>query len=203
MNCKGCGRQITDESVFCQYCGYSITGQMRPAQQPAQAKSGMSVAMIVVVVVVAFVLITVVLAAVLYVMVLGFGTDTTTTPTSSLTKSTVSSGVKLTFAPVSADMQWSDVTIRLSDGTNWIHWTPATSSLDNATTSKQVLGVMTLGSLSVFCNITDLAGNGYVNQGDYFALTTGGGSFSAATTYTCAITYDPTGEEICHISFNG
>ena len=203
MNCKGCGRQITDESVFCQYCGYSITGQMRPAQQPAQAKSGMSVAMIVVVVVVAFVLITVVLAAVLYVMGLGFGGTSSQTPTSSLWKATVTSGVKLTFAPVSADMQWSDVTILLSDGTNMVQWTPATASLDNATTSKQLLGTCTLGSLTVYCNVTDLAGNGYVNQGDYIVLTAGGGSFSEATTYACTIMYDPTAGAVCYINFHG
>lgn len=160
MNCKGCGRQITDESVFCQYCGYSITGQMRPAQQPAQAKSGMSVAMIVVVVVVAFVLITVVLAAVLYVMVLGFGGTSSQTPTSSLWKATVTDGVKLTFAPVSADMQWSDVTILLSDGTNTVQWSPATADLVDGTTVKAFMGVQSLTSLSVYCNATDLAGNG-------------------------------------------
>ena len=147
--------------------------------------------------------ITVVLAAVLYVMVLGFGGTSAQTPESFLTKSTVSSGLELSFGPVSADMQWSDVTILLSDGTSTVHWSPATTSLDNATTSKQLLGTCTLGSLTVYCNVTDLAGNGYVNQGDYFVLTTAGGSFSAATTYICAITYDPTGDEICHITFNG
>ena len=203
MNCKGCGRQITDESVFCQYCGHSITGQMRPAQQPAQAKSGMSVAMIVVVVVIAFMLITVILAAVLYVMVLGFGGTSTQTPESFLTKTTVSSGVKLTFTPVSMDTQWSDVTILLSDGTNTVQWSPATASLDNATTSKQLLGTCTLGSLTVYCNVTDLAGNGYVNQGDYIVLTTGGSAFSSATTYTVAIMHDPTAGEICHTNFDG
>ena len=203
MNCKGCGRQITDESVFCQYCGHSITGQMRPAQQPAQAKSGMSIAMIVVVVVIAFTLITVILAAVLYVMVLGFGGTSAQTPESFLTKSTVSSGLELSFGPVSADMQWSDVTILLSDGTSTVHWSPATTSLDNATTSKQLLWACTLGSLTVYCNVTDLAGNGYVNQGDYFALTTGGGSFSVATTYTCTIMYDPTAGQVCRINFIG
>ncbi|HUU07536.1 MAG TPA: type IV pilin N-terminal domain-containing protein, partial [Thermoplasmata archaeon] len=106
--------------------------------------------------------ITVVLAAVLYVMVLGFGGTSTQTPTSSLTKSTVSSGVKLTFAPVSVDTQWDDVTILLSDGTNTVQWSPATASLDNSTTSKQVITFQTLTGLDVYCNVTDLAGNGYV-----------------------------------------
>jgi len=149
--------------------------------------------------------ITVVLAAVLYVMVLGFGTDTTTTPTSSITKTTVSSGVKLTFAPVSVDTQWDDITILLSDGTNTIQWTPATENLDNTTTAKELLGTGTddLGSLAVYCNVTDLAGNGYVNQGDYFTLISGGGSFSTATTYTATIIHAPSAGEMCHQTFQG
>ena len=149
--------------------------------------------------------ITVVLAAVLYVMVLGFGGDTTTTPTSSLTKSTVTSGVKLTFAPVSVDTQWDDITILLSDGTDTTQWTPATASLDNTTTSKQLLALGTDAlSLSVYCNVTDLAGNGYVNQGDYFTLISGtGGPFSTATTYTATIMYDPSAGEMCHQTFQG
>ncbi|MCJ2532836.1 MAG: type IV pilin [Candidatus Thermoplasmatota archaeon] len=149
--------------------------------------------------------ITVVLAAVLYVMVLGFGTDTTTTPTSSITKTTVSSGVKLTFAPVSVDTQWDDITILLSDGTNTIQWTPATANLDNTTTAKELLGTGTglLGSLAVYCNVTDLAGNGYVNQGDYFTLISGGGSFSTATTYTATIIHAPSAGEMCHQTFQG
>jgi flagellin-like protein len=147
--------------------------------------------------------ITVVLAAVLYVMVLGFGGTSTQTPTSSLTKSTVTSGVKLTFAPVSVDTQWSDITVLLSDGTNTVQWEPATTSLDNGTTAKQVLGDETLSSLSVYCNITDLAGNGYVNQGDYVVLTTGGGTFSSATTYTVTIMHDPSAAEMCHATFQG
>ncbi|MCJ7489058.1 MAG: type IV pilin N-terminal domain-containing protein [Thermoplasmata archaeon] len=147
--------------------------------------------------------ITVVLAAVLYVMVLGFGGDTTTTPTSSLTKSTVTSGVKLTFAPVSVDTQWDDVTILLSDGTDTVQWTPATANLDSAITTKEPLGTGTLGSLTVYCNVTDLAGNGYVNQGDYFTLVTSGTSFSTATTYTCTILYAPSAGEMCHATFQG
>ena len=147
--------------------------------------------------------ITVVLAAVLYVMVLGFGTDTTTTPTSSITKSSVSSGVKMTFAPVSVDTQWDDITILLSDGTNTIQWTPATANLDNTTTAKELLGTDDLGSLAVYCNVTDLAGNGYVNQGDYFTLISGGGSFSSATTYTATIMHSPSAGEMCHQTFQG
>lgn len=125
------------------------------------------------------------------------------TPTSALTKSIVSSGVKLTFAPMSVDTQWDDITILLSDGTNTVQWSPATASLSSGVASMQLCGAGTLGSLTVYCNVTDLAGNGYVNQGDYIVLTTGGGSFSSATTYTVTIMYDPTTTEVCRINFIG
>lgn len=148
--------------------------------------------------------ITVVLAAVLYVMVLGFGGTSTQTPTSSLTKSTVTSGVKMTFAPLSVETQWSDVTILLSDGTNTIQWTTTTTDLDDGTTTKAEFTVVALGSINVYCNVTDLAGNGYVNQGDYFVLTYGGATaFSSAATYTATIMHDPSAAEICHMNFQG
>ncbi len=147
--------------------------------------------------------ITVVLAAVLYVMVLGFGGDTTQTPTTSLTKDSVTAGQKLTFAPVSVDTQWDDITILLSDGTDTVQWTPATANLDDGVTTKEQCGDEALGSLTVYCNVTDLTGNGYVNQGDYLVVTTGGTAFSTATTYTVSIIHAPSAGEMCQLNFQG
>ncbi len=149
--------------------------------------------------------ITVVLAAVLYVMVLGFGGTSSQTPTSSVTKVTVSNGVKYTFAPMSKDTPWNDITIQLTDGAATVVWQPTTADLTGASPPKIFNGAMkALGTLSVWCNITDLAGNGYVNQGDYVTFTTETSpTFSASSTYTVTIMHDPTSAEICHASFNG
>ncbi len=149
--------------------------------------------------------ITVVLAAVLYVMVLGFGGTTSQTPTSSVTKSTVNYGVKYMFAPMSKDTPWGDVTILLQDQAgNPVSWAPLTTNLDNGTTDRYFGGSKALGAMTVWCNITDLAGNGYVNQGDFVTFTTGSAStFSASTTYTVTIMHDPSSAEVCHASFNG
>jgi hypothetical protein len=126
------------------------------------------------------------------------------TPVSSLTKSSIANGVKLTFAPFSQDTQWSDVTILLSDGTNTVTWSPLTADLAGASTMTKAYGIRTLGALSVYCNVTDLAGNGYINQGDYFTLKVDSSqSWSSATAYTVTIMHDPTAAEICHLSFNG
>jgi len=125
------------------------------------------------------------------------------TPASSLTKSAITSGVKFTFAPMSEDTTWSDVSILLTDGTNNVLWKPATVDMVGAGTITHAYSSQMLGTLRVYCNVTDLAGNGYVNQGDYFTLTVGGGVFSVASTYTAVILHNPTGSEICHSDFQG
>jgi len=148
--------------------------------------------------------ITVVLAAVLYVMVLGFGGTTTQTPTSSITKSTVTNGVKYTFAPMSKDTPWGDVTLLIQDQSgNTQSWAPATTDLNLGTTDVWNGTSKALGSLTVFCTFTDLAGNGYVNQGDFATFQTVGTAYSASVTYTVTVMHDPSSAEICHASFNG
>ncbi len=150
--------------------------------------------------------ITVVLAAVLYVMVLGFGGTGTQAPTTSLAKKTPGPdfGVKYEFVSISKDTGWSDITIQLSDGTNTVQWSPLTADLDNGTTAKYVTTSKTLGTLTVWCNITDLVGNGYVNGGDFLTFTTGRTpTFSASTTYTVNVIYDPTNSKIYDTTFTG
>ena len=204
MRCMNCGGQTPDGSDFCQYCGYSFTGKIRPTQTQVQGKEGMSVATIIIVVVVVLIVVPTVLSALLYFMVLGFGGTSSQTPDSFLTRTTVTYGVKITFAPVSMDTQWSDVTILLSDGSNATLWAPLTTNLVNGPIAKYVSPSKSLGSLTVYLNITDLAGNGYVNQGDFFTMTTPSvGTFSSATAYTVTIMHDPTAAEICHTTFFG
>ena len=128
------------------------------------------------------------------------------TPTSSITKSTVSYGVKYTFGPINEDTPWSDVTILLQDEFgNTVVWSPLTTDLDGGTTIRKSFAAVALGSITrVWCNITDLAGNGYWNQGDSVTFTTGSTSmFSPAVTYTVTIMHDPSASEICHATFNG
>ena len=204
MNCPNCGARILDGGSFCERCGLQVgTPQFKSSQLQPQPTKDNKVLWLVAIVVIVVVVVPVVLAVVLYVMVLGFGGTSTQTPTSSLTKSTVTGGDKLTFAPMSMDTPWGDVSILLTDWNTTVLWSPLTTDLDDATTAEWVGGSQMLGTLKVFANITDLAGNGYVNQGDYVTLTVGGGAFSATTTYTVTIMHDPSSAEICHITFQG
>jgi flagellin-like protein len=152
--------------------------------------------------------ITVVLAATLYVMVFGFGTNTNTPPAATFTKDTVPDGLKFTFTPFSRDTTWDQIAVVLTEESHAITFdnsTTASMSSPSGTmmTVKHCLGSRALGNLTVWMNATDLAGNGYVNQGDSITLTTAGGQFSKSTTYTIVLLYKPTGDTIASQDFTG
>ncbi len=150
--------------------------------------------------------VTVVLAATLYIMAFGFGTGTTDTPpVATFTKSYVENGLKFTFTPFSKDTVWGDVSFVLTaeaDSISFVNFTTEDMMSDSGTVTKN-LGYQPLGNLSVYMNLTDLAGNGYVNQGDSFTLTTGGGAFSNAVNYDINVMYDPIGAVIDSVTFQG
>ena len=150
--------------------------------------------------------VTVVLAATLYIMAFGFGTGTTDAPpVADFTKSSVENGLKFTFTPFSRDTVWSDVSFVLTVGDESVSFVNVTTEdmmSDSGTVTKN-LGYRDLGNLSIYMNVTDLAGNGYVNQGDSFTLTTGGGAFSNQVTYEVFLMYDQIGAVIVSMTFQG
>lgn len=152
--------------------------------------------------------ITVVLAATLYVMVFGFGGNTNTPPAAAFTKASVTDGFKFTFTPFSKDTTWDQISIVLTDDSSAISFTNTTTASMSGhggtmMTMTHCVGSRALGNLTVWMNATDLAGNGYVNQGDCVTLTTAGGKFSNSTTYTISLLYKPTGDTITSLSFTG
>ncbi len=150
--------------------------------------------------------ITVVLAAVLYVMVLGFGGTSSTPGINVLRKSSLGSGFKVEFTAPTSEVAWSDVTVQLSDGTNTVSWNTFTTELLTNTNPPAVWNTgptKTLGALTVYLNITDLAGNGRMSNGDYVTLQTTGGAFATSTTYTLTLLYDPTSGSMLAYTFTG
>ncbi|HIJ17142.1 MAG TPA: type IV pilin [Thermoplasmata archaeon] len=148
--------------------------------------------------------ITVVLAAVLYVMVLGFGTDTSQTPTTTLTDTTITSGVKLTFGAVNAEISWADISFLISDGTYSAGWNNLTTAmLSGGLGDTQNLGTTNtaFGTLVVTMVIQDLSGNGKADQGDNIKLTAT--SFSASVDYVFTAIYEPTDGNMAEATFSG
>jgi flagellin-like protein len=141
--------------------------------------------------------ITVVLAAVLYVMVLGFGGTTSTPNVQVLKRTSVTSGYQVALTSPTSTVKWGDMQIQLTDGTNTLSYTNQTTALLTSATPPKVWhygSARTMGTLSVWLNVTDLAGDGKVSSGDYFVFTTSGAStFSVSATYSLTIIYTPTG----------
>jgi len=135
------------------------------------------------------------------------------TPTSNMSLAAIATGVGGTFAPMHIgfnatyepfDVPWSEVTIQLSDGTDNVSWSPTTYGLATWSRININFSDASLGPLAILCNLTDLEGNGYMNRGDLFALTTSGAlRFSAAANYTVVVLFEPTGGEIFNGTFHG
>jgi len=152
--------------------------------------------------------ITVVLAAVLYVMVLGFGGTSSTPGINVLRKSSIAGGFKIEFTAPTAEVAWTDVTIQLSAGAVTSTWsTMTTEGLTSATPPAVFPGGLKteLTPLSVYLNVTDLAGNGRMSNGDYVTLQVLGttGVFGPSTTYTLTLLYEPTDGSMLAYDFTG
>lgn len=116
-------------------------------------------------------------------------------------------GVMYTFNTVSKPTSWSDISISLSSGPDSAVWHPVATSYSAGipvTHSESDAGGTRLGSLLVWCNITDVTGSGGVNIGDMFTLTTGSTlRFDSSTNYTVGLIFDPTNEVFYRTTFTG
>ena len=181
-----------------------MTGIGRAAQQEAQAKNGITTGMIVAIIVIVIVVIPLVISAVLYFMVLGFGSSTINTPSAFYLEGSgsVTNGVEIEIMAItSSEVYWNDVRVCLTDGTDFARWSPQTRDLDGGSWTFVNLtsgGPTALGDIDVYCIVSDIAGNGYVNSGDYIQVftATGATAFSPTTVYTLVLEYKPTDESI-------
>jgi flagellin-like protein len=143
--------------------------------------------------------ITVVLAAVLYVMVLGFGGTSATTPALQIPSvTTISSpdGKKCTLTQPTAEASWTDVTINVLQGSATVGtWEPVSSDLDTGVLVTALYGEY--GTSGVFLNVTDLGGDGNIDNGDYFTLT---GALNGS--YTILMVYEPTNGQMVEKTFS-
>jgi len=139
--------------------------------------------------------ITVVLAAVLYVMVLGFGGSSGQTPTATYQDTPATGGRKVTVLDIQASnpVTWDAVTVQLTDGTNFASWTPLKEDLNDGAGDSMNYSSDTCGSLTIWCTVVDLAGDGYVSGSDYMVFTA---VFPSGTEFSAWLLYEDTGKTI-------
>jgi hypothetical protein len=151
-------------------------------------------------------LLTVLLAAVLYIATLGFVPDGGSTPTMNmLSRTPMDNGFKFVLSSPTSTVHWSELTIILDDGVNTVHWDKFTT---NDLTTPSAPAAYTeaypryLGDLDVYFSITDLAGNGEINNGDFFTLEVPDGqSFGTGTTYTLTLIHEPSNGQMLTYHF--
>lgn len=141
--------------------------------------------------------ITIVLVAVLFVMIVGLGGNPHTPAVLVLSKGSVQYGYKMTLTDPTSEVVWGDVMVQLSDENQTIAWTNlSTENLvsSSSPTTWHYGPATTLGVLHVFLNVTDLAANGKINQGDSITFTTySDQTFDTSATYIVTLVYTPTG----------
>jgi PKD domain len=131
--------------------------------------------------------------------------NTSTPAINVLRKSSISGGFKIEFTAPTSVVDWSNVTISLSDGTSTVSWSNVPTSALTSSSPPAVWsgGELNLGGLRVFLNVTDLAANGMMSNGDYVTLTTAMGSFSSAKVYYLILIFEPTAGQMLNYSFTG
>ena len=209
MRCPDCGAESSGDFKFCHRCGhqYDYSVQRPTNYQAPGRRSDSKVGLIIIMVIIAAIVLPIVLSAVLYIMVLGFGGSSegdSTTPQLNLTRSTVPGGVKFTLSPTTRLTTWDSVGVLFADGLSFANWYPKSDEwVTYGSAGIYSAGPTLVGAVIVWMNITDIDGNGGLNQGDSFTITTGSPyQFSTSTTYTVNLVYLPTGAQMCGISFN-
>lgn len=134
-------------------------------------------------------------------------------PLSNMTVSELQDGKKFTFGTIHTgfnqtflhmDTTWDEIVLELIDGNGTASWSPDMNSLRQGSTCTLSFTPKVLSNITVYCNVTDLNGDGYVNIGDQFTLRTNGpDGFLESESYTLRVGYDPVPGDVFVWSFTG
>jgi hypothetical protein len=107
-------------------------------------------------------------------------------------KSSIYGGFKFELTSPADDVPWSNVIIQVGSVAAFYQWNPSTEDLTDVTPPAVFnSGSFVTSGLTAYMNVTDLAGNGRMDYGDYITLTTGGEAFSPSTTYSLVLLHNP------------
>ncbi len=212
MKCPDCGTEVGDQIPFCPRCGRQVRAAphrseyVAPAHVPSghKAEGERGLALILVIIVVLIVVLPLVLAMIFYIGILGFGGLDAETVTTDLSMVTESGGYRFTFGAFTSQTEWSDIAIVLSDIESSVSWNPTTSDMKGVSPVVFEFGPTMLGNIAVFCNVTDMDGDGSVDEGDFFTIHTGSEAvFASGVEYTVLIVHETTGTLAASDSFSG
>jgi hypothetical protein len=118
------------------------------------------------------------------------------TPSTALTKTNVTDGVRFSIVSVSKTIPWGDVRIYVTEGLHVRYWEPSNRDFPRlGMNTNVVLGNMILGDRVVGCEILD-NGDGYFGGGDEFTVS---GSWG---TYLATLFHEPTGGAMFQDAFS-
>jgi hypothetical protein len=112
--------------------------------------------------------------------------------------------VLCTFSSQSLDMSWDYIQVTLSDGRNSTSWQPLSADLLGPGPVTMQIPPATLGDLVVWCNVTDMGGDGILGSGDSVYLSTSlDHTFSSGVEYTISILLPSQGRVLYQCAFFG
>lgn len=176
-----------------------------PAHAPLARRGGSerNLVLLIAVIVVLVVVLPLVLAMILYIGIIGFDSPDVEPVTTDLIRFQEDGYYRFTFGAFSSKTTWDDITIVLSDGQSSVSWSPDSSALGGSPPSVLEFMPMEMGDMVVFCNVTDLAADEWVDSGDMFTISTGSSpTFSSVVVYTVLVIYERTGTPAASISFS-
>ena len=199
MKCQNCGAENEEGKKFCGDCGSALVLSSLHVQSQEVASTRMILVIIAIVIVVLFALV-----AALYVMVLGLEGESIETPYVSYNKAHLLGGEMITILGISsANVDWDEVFVQLTDGNELIEWMPKTNDLDRGSQITASYGAKLLDTLSVTLTVTDASGDGLVGESDYF-LMIADPLFSSVEIYSAALIFKATGERMgTAVTFTG
>ncbi len=122
------------------------------------------------------------------------------TPSAELVSSGSWSGKVFTIARMEGEVHWSDATIFMYNSTDFAQWHPTTEELWQGPYSEHDLGERPFGPGLVYCSVTDLEGNGFLDRGDFFTLI-----WLSDDVYTAGLSvgilHETYGERLCEVLF--
>jgi len=212
MKCPDCGTEVGDQIPFCPRCGRQVRAAphrseyVAPAHVPSghKAEGERGLALVLVIIVVLIVVLPLVLAMTFYIGILGFGGQDAEPVTTDLSMVTESGGYRFTFGAFTSQTEWSDIAIVLSDISSSVSWNPTTPDMKGVSPVVFEFAPTLLGNITVFCNVTDMDGDGSVDEGDFFTVHTGSEAvFASGAEYTVLIVHETTGTLAASDSFSG